>query len=110
MFTFNLFKDSVTLIKKINSIMNLLHTILQEEKKMSIALDALTAQVTRTTEVATSAISLIEKLATDIVACSDDKAALEALAASLAASTDALSNTIAINTEAAPEIIPEVTP
>ena len=69
---------------------------------MSLALDALKAQVKANTDVTNSAVALIKGLADQIIALKDDPAALEQLAADMKSSDDALSAAVAANTAAAP--------
>lgn len=66
---------------------------------MSAELDALTAAVARDVEVETSAITLINGLAAQIVALKNDPVALQALADSLTTSADALAAAVAANTQ-----------
>lgn len=64
-------------------------------------LTALTAEVTRNSEVDDSAITLLNGLAAQIVLLKNDPAALQALADQLKASSDKLSAAIVANTPAA---------
>lgn len=65
-------------------------------------LDALTAEVTRNTEVDQSAIALITGLAAKIETLKNDPVALQALADSMRGSTDQLAAAVVANTPAAP--------
>jgi hypothetical protein len=65
-------------------------------------LDALTAEVTRNTDVDNSAIALINGLAAQIIALKNDPVALQALADSMKASSDALATAVTANTPAEP--------
>jgi hypothetical protein len=69
---------------------------------MSAEMDALTAAVARDVEVETSAITLINGLAAQIVALKNDPVALQALADSLTASSSQLADAVTANTPAAP--------
>jgi len=64
-------------------------------------LDALTAEVTRNTDVDASAIALINGLAAKIVELKNDPVALQALADSMKASSNALADAVTANTPAA---------
>lgn len=65
-------------------------------------LDALTAEVTRNTEVDAGAIALINGLAAKIVELKNDPAALQALADSMKGSSDALAAAVTANTPSEP--------
>jgi len=78
-----------------------LPTLFKEmERKMSAALDRLTAAVARNTSVDESAIALLNGLAQQIRDLKDDPAALEALATELEAKNSALSDAVTANTPA----------
>jgi len=63
-------------------------------------LSALTAEVTRNTEVSASAITLLNGLAAQIEALKTDPAALQQLADQLRASSDSLAAAVVANTPA----------
>lgn len=65
-------------------------------------LTALTAEVSRNTEVDQSAIALLTGLAAQIEALKTDPAALQALADQLKGSSDALAAAVVANTPVAP--------
>lgn len=65
-------------------------------------LDALTAEVTRNTEVDAGAIALINGLAAKIVELKNDPVALQALADSMKSSSDALAAAVTANTPSEP--------
>jgi hypothetical protein len=65
-------------------------------------LDALTAEVTRNTEVDAGAIALINGLAAKIVELKNDPVALQALADSMKGSSDALAAAVTANTPSEP--------
>jgi hypothetical protein len=65
-------------------------------------LDALTAEVTRNTEVDAGAIALINGLAAKIVELKNDPVALQALADSMKSSSDALAAAVSANTPSEP--------
>jgi hypothetical protein len=65
-------------------------------------LDALTAEVTRNTEVDAGAIALINGLAAKIVELKNDPVALQALADSMKGSSDALAAAVTANTPQEP--------
>ena len=69
---------------------------------MSAAMDALTAQVTKNTDVISSALTLIQGFAAQLAAAGTDPTALAALQASLQQSDDQLAAAVAANTPAAP--------
>lgn len=71
---------------------------------MSLALDALSAQVQANNDLAASAIALIQGLAKQISDNVNDPVALAALADSLKASDADLAAAIAANTPAAPVV------
>lgn len=79
-----------------------LNTIEKEISHMSKQLDDLTAQVQATTELETSAITLIQGLADQIAASKDDPAKIQALSDSLKSGASALAAAISANTPAAP--------
>lgn len=83
-------------------ILRILHLLKKGELKMSAELDALTAQVAQNTTVETSAVTLIQGLAAQIVAAGTDPAKLTALTTSLNTSATALAAAIAANTPQAP--------
>jgi len=65
---------------------------------MSGNLDALTAEVTRNTEVDASAIALLNGLAAKIVELKNDPVALQKLADDMRVSSDALAAAVVANT------------
>jgi hypothetical protein len=75
-------------------------SFLQGEMTMS-ALDDLTAQVTATTTVEASILTLVAGLAAQLKAAGTDPAKLTALTAQLQASAQTLANAVAANTPAA---------
>lgn len=96
--------DGVT--AKLDQILAALAVMQQEERTMSAELDALTAQVSATTDLEKSAITLIEGLAAQFAAVAQDPAKVTALAAQLKTSADALSAAITANTPPAPPAPP----
>jgi hypothetical protein len=68
---------------------------------MALDLSALTAEVTRNTDVDTSAIALLNGLAAQIQALKGDPVALQQLADALRGSSDALAAAVVANTPAA---------
>lgn len=69
---------------------------------MATPLETLEEQVTRTTTVATSAITLLNGLSAEIVKLKNDPVKLQAFADSLKSSADAMAEAIVANTPAAP--------
>jgi hypothetical protein len=100
------FVDQDETDKKLNRILLLLQEIKGKEEIMSEQLDALTVQVTETTTLEQSAITLITGLADQIAAIKDDPAKVQALADQLKASaanlTAAIIRTIALNANTPP--------
>ena len=88
--------------QKLDAILLKLEDIRGKEEAMTLELDALTLQVQATTDVETSAIVLIQGLATQLAAIKDDPAKIAALSVSLKASADSLAAAITANTPAAP--------
>ncbi len=78
----------------------LLFILIGKVHKMALNLDRLSADISAQSEVIASVSSLIEQLAGEIRSCSDDPAALEALASKLEANTQSLSEAVAANTMA----------
>lgn len=69
-------------------------------ENIMVKLDALTAQVTKNTEVEASAIVLLNGLSAQISELKNDPVALQALSDKLAGSSDALAAAIVANTPA----------
>lgn len=90
------------IIKRLDRVERKLDIILTEDKRMSVELDALTAQVAANTAVEQSAVTLIQGLAAQIAANTGDPAKLTALASQLKTSADSLAAAITANTPAAP--------
>ena len=87
---------------QLNKIVSLLQEIQTQGGTMSAAMDALTAQVTKNTDVISSALTLIQGFAAQLAAAGTDPTALAALQASLQQSDDQLAAAVAANTPAAP--------
>lgn len=85
---------------KLDLILSALHLILQRETTMSQTLDQLTAQVQANTDVAKSAVLLINGIADRIAQAGVDPAKLQELTASLRSSDEELSAAVAANTPA----------
>lgn len=77
-----------------------LNEVLKQGETMATALEALTAEVARDTEVNQSAIILLQGLAAKIEELKNQPAALQKLADDLRASQDALAAAVAANTPA----------
>lgn len=69
---------------------------------MSLSLDALTAQVTASTDIQKSAVILLQGLSQALKDAAADPVAVNALAESLKTSSDALAEAIVANTPATP--------
>jgi len=67
---------------------------------MAGQLDALTAEVTRNTEVDASAVALLNGLAAKIVELKNDPVALQKLANDMKISSDSLAGAVVANTQA----------
>lgn len=91
---------------KQNAMLAVLVDLLRKDQAMSAQLDALTAQVQKTTEIQQSAITLIEGLADQIEALKDDPVKLQALATELKAKSDLLAAAVTANTPAPPPPVP----
>ena len=87
---------------KLDAVLALLNQVILKEIQMAGELDALTAEVTRNTEVDQSAITLLNGLAAQIEALKTDPVKLQALADNLRGSSDALASAVVANTPAAP--------
>lgn len=87
---------------KLDRIITMLQKLVTEEIKMSAELDALTAEVARDTAIESSAVKLINGIASQIQANASDPGKLNTLAASLKSSSDDLAAAVAANTPAAP--------
>ena len=83
--------------RKLDHILYLLRVIRQEEQKMSLELDELTAEVEETKGIEQSAIVLIEGIAAALAAAGTDPAALKALHDSLKTASDELAAAVAAN-------------
>ena len=79
-----------------------LAVIFTKQEQAMTDLTALTAEVTRNTEVDQSAIALLTGLAAQIEALKTDPIALQALADTMKGSSDALAAAVVANTPAAP--------
>ena len=77
---------------------NLLHKILRKVENMSLELDNLTAEVAENTEVIESAIVLIEGIAAQLEAITDDPVQIQALADTLNDESNKLAAAIAAHT------------
>lgn len=82
-------------------ILKKLQRLTRQEAKMATDLTALTAAVTRDTEVSTSAITLLNHLSELLAASATDPAAIQSIAESLTANADALAAAVVANTPAA---------
>jgi len=78
-----------------------LDLILKEIKRMSIEMDALTAQVKANSDAVDSAVTLINGIADRITAAGVDPVALSALTTELKAKDEALSTAVVANTPVA---------
>jgi hypothetical protein len=83
--------------EKLDKILGVLGVIRQEEKKMSVELEELTAEVTETKGIEESAVVLIQGIAAALAAAGSDPVKLKALRDDLKVSTDALAAAIAAN-------------
>jgi prefoldin subunit 5 len=81
-----------------DQIMRCLRSLNRKMERIMLQLETLTAEVTRTKEVAMSAVTLIQGLATKIEELKADPVALQALADELRTSSDALGAAVAANT------------
>ena len=88
--------------QRLSAIESLLIQILANQKEELMNLTALTAQVTASTTVEASAITLLQSLSTLLTANANNPAAITALAAQLNTSSTALAAAITANTPAAP--------
>lgn len=86
----------------LQSLVSEIQNLSKEINNMSVEFEALKAQVEANTQVAESAITLIQGLAAKIEELKDDPAALQALADQLKAEDDALAAAVAANTPAPP--------
>lgn len=84
-----------------NNYTSKLEQILKEITRMSIEMDALTAQVKANSDAVDAAVTLINGIADRITAAGVDPAALSALTAELKAKDVALSTAVVANTPAA---------
>lgn len=91
-------EEMVTIIKKLDRVLELLTVLKKKEDIMSAALDALKAAVAENTALDQSAIDLINGLAAQILSLKEDPAALEALAVEIQAKSAALAAAIQANT------------
>ena len=87
--------------KKLDTILNLLQSVVQKENQMAGELDALTAEVTANTDAEASAVILLGQLHDLLVAAGTDPAKLQALTDQLSTSKDALAAAVVANTPAA---------
>ncbi len=78
-----------------------LSTIRMMEKKVMASLDALTAQVTKNTDVEASAVILIQGIAQQLKDAGTDPTKLAELASKLSTSADSLAAAVAANTPVA---------
>lgn len=86
----------------------MLKQLLKQEIKQMSALDDLTAQVTKNSDVEASAVQLIQGIAKQLADAltANDTPALQALSQQLATSADALAAAVAANTTPAPAPAP----
>lgn len=96
--------------RKLDHISFVLRYISVKEANVSAELDALKAQVTETTTIEQSAITLLQGLAAQIEALKNDPAALAALANDLHSSSDALAAAVQANTPPAAAAPPQEPP
>lgn len=87
-------------LDRLDRIERLVRRILKEEKIMAGELEALRAQVAKTTEVDESAVLLIQGLAAKIEAIKTDPVALQEFANSLKSESDRLAEAVVANTPA----------
>lgn len=89
---------------KLDTVIELLNNLTEKVDNMAGELDALTAQVSKNSDVIDSALTLIQgfKAQLDAAIASGNPAALTALSASIGASDDKLAAAVAANTPAAP--------
>jgi small-conductance mechanosensitive channel len=93
------------LIHRLNVMTAKLNTIIAKDTQMAIDVSALTAEVTRNSDVTASVVQLVNNLAAQIAAipASTDpvtQAALDALKATLTANDDAIADAVTANTKA----------
>lgn len=93
--------------RKLDKITHLVEKVLLKEAFMSVALDALAAQVKETTDAELAAITLIHGLADQLNAIKDDPVKIAALVAELKATEDALGAAVVENTPAEPPPVEE---
>jgi cell division septum initiation protein DivIVA len=86
---------------KLDTIIGLLGTVLQKEDQMSKELDDLTVQVQANADVEASAVTLIQGIAAQLAAASQDPVKIKALSSQLSASATSLAAAITANTPAA---------
>jgi hypothetical protein len=91
--------------KKLDIIIELLQTVIKKEIIMSKELDALTVEVAKTTDVTTSAITLLKGLAVQISALKLDPVALQALADQLNVNSKGLADAVVENTPVATPVV-----
>lgn len=92
--------DEVT--RKLDALLNFMRLILQKEVQSMEQFDQLKSQVQATTEVARSAVVLINGIADRIAAAGVDPAKLQELTESLKASDQELAAAVVANTPPAP--------
>jgi len=86
---------------KLTDVLTAVTKLTRKEETMSTQLDALTASVSKNTDVEESAITLISGLAAQIAAIKTDPVALQALSDSLSAESGKLAAAVTANTPAA---------
>ena len=87
------------ILRKLDTIIEILDTIRGKEDIVMADLTALTAQVQANTDVEASAVLLIQGLADQIAAAGTDPVALQTLQDQLKASADSLAAAVAANTK-----------
>jgi small-conductance mechanosensitive channel len=95
------------LIRRLDNITTKLNLLLTQESNMAVDVAALTAEVTRNSDVTQSIVQLVKNLADQLAAIppSSDpttQAALDALKATLSTNDDAIAAAVVQNTPAAP--------
>jgi hypothetical protein len=91
-----------TVLKVLHSQNQQLYQLIRQERKVSMDLSELTAQVSTNTDVVESAVLLISGLADQLEAAAGDPAAVQDLVNQLRSNNDVLAAAVAAGTPAAP--------
>lgn len=89
------------LIEVDRKLSQIIDQLAKQESKMSVSLDALTAQVAQNTQVEASAVTLIQGIAAQLAEAAADPAKVQALSDQLKASADSLAAAVTANTQPA---------